>query len=163
MCRCPWCHCSRKSEKQSASPPSCASPCSLLTGMLGMCLLTVRDNKDEHLNPEDKNVEDGSFDYRYAPWHGPTSPSAPSQPLTALLLCSPTVPRSLLSYFSHLSPPASFSLQVLSQRKRFLKLLKQGVGCKGLLLGQSGKSWHAVTQHVALTDHTWKKGARVNS
>ncbi|XP_072700669.1 neurofascin isoform X7 [Ciconia boyciana] len=23
----------------------------------------VRDNKDEHLNPEDKNVEDGSFDY----------------------------------------------------------------------------------------------------
>ncbi|XP_062451161.1 neurofascin isoform X3 [Rhea pennata] len=24
----------------------------------------VRDNKDEHLNPEDKNVEDGSFDYR---------------------------------------------------------------------------------------------------
>ncbi|NWX14884.1 NFASC protein, partial [Aegotheles bennettii] len=25
----------------------------------------VRDNKDEHLNPEDKNVEDGSFDYRY--------------------------------------------------------------------------------------------------
>ncbi|KAM6370316.1 neurofascin isoform 5-T7 [Pluvialis apricaria] len=26
----------------------------------------VRDNKDEHLNPEDKNVEDGSFDYRYA-------------------------------------------------------------------------------------------------
>ncbi|KAM9217381.1 neurofascin isoform 3-T3 [Leptosomus discolor] len=26
----------------------------------------VRENKDEHLNPEDKNVEDGSFDYRYA-------------------------------------------------------------------------------------------------
>ncbi|KAM6108162.1 neurofascin isoform 3-T3 [Pterocles gutturalis] len=26
----------------------------------------VRDNKDEHLNPEDKNVEDGSFDYRYS-------------------------------------------------------------------------------------------------
>ncbi|KAM9369343.1 neurofascin isoform 6-T6 [Phaethornis superciliosus] len=25
----------------------------------------VRDNKDEHLNPEDKNVEDGSFDYRF--------------------------------------------------------------------------------------------------
>ncbi|XP_019402130.1 PREDICTED: neurofascin isoform X15 [Crocodylus porosus] len=24
----------------------------------------VRDNKEEHLNPEDKNVEDGSFDYR---------------------------------------------------------------------------------------------------
>nr|XP_009943310.1 PREDICTED: neurofascin isoform X2 [Opisthocomus hoazin] len=24
----------------------------------------VRDNKDEHLNPDDKNVEDGSFDYR---------------------------------------------------------------------------------------------------
>ncbi|XP_009956114.1 PREDICTED: neurofascin isoform X3 [Leptosomus discolor] len=24
----------------------------------------VRENKDEHLNPEDKNVEDGSFDYR---------------------------------------------------------------------------------------------------
>ncbi|KAI1231023.1 hypothetical protein IHE44_0008466 [Lamprotornis superbus] len=30
----------------------------------GLCSFAVRDNKDEHLNPEDKNVEDGSFDYR---------------------------------------------------------------------------------------------------
>ncbi|XP_074420341.1 neurofascin isoform X14 [Larus michahellis] len=46
----------------------------------------VRDNKDEHLNPEDKNVEDGSFDYRYAPvgMSTPATTSPPSAPLPAI-------------------------------------------------------------------------------
>uniref|UniRef100_A0A8B9C3X4 Neural cell adhesion molecule L1 n=1 Tax=Anser brachyrhynchus TaxID=132585 RepID=A0A8B9C3X4_9AVES len=39
----------------------------------------VRDNKDEHLNPEDKNVEDGSFDYRYAPTDEDNKPLPNSQ------------------------------------------------------------------------------------
>lgn len=161
MCQCPGATAAGGLGSSLQAHPAALHPAgnspSLLMGMLGMCLLTVRDNKDEHLNPEDKNVEDGSFDYRYAPWHGPTPPISPITALTALPLCCPTVPRSLLSFFSHLSPPASFSLQVLCQRKCFLKLLKQGVGCKGLLLGQSRKSWHAVTEDMALTDHMWKR------
>ncbi|XP_064491680.1 neurofascin isoform X20 [Pseudopipra pipra] len=39
----------------------------------------VRDNKDEHLNPEDKNVEDGSFDYRYVPSDEDNKPLPNSQ------------------------------------------------------------------------------------
>lgn len=96
--------------------------------MLGLCLLPVRDNKDEHLNPEDKNVEDGSFDYRYAPTRhadpATTSPHQPRSPaitdLTALPLRSPPGPRSLPGCFSHLPPPASFSPQVLCRRDRLL-------------------------------------------
>lgn len=98
--------------------------------MLGMCLFTVRDNKDEHLNPEDKNVEDGSFDYRYDPIgmcthattssHQPHSPSHRPHRTTPPCNLGTTVPHSLLNYFSHLPPPASFPLPVLYQRKHFL-------------------------------------------
>lgn len=93
-------------------------------------MFTVRDNKDEHLNPEDKNVEDGSFDYRYDPIgmcsHATTSPHQPHSPHHRPHRATPphnlgtVVPHSLLNYFSHLPPPASFPLPVLYQRKHFL-------------------------------------------
>lgn len=83
-----------------------------------MCLFAVRDNKDEHLNPEDKNVEDGSFDYRYVPSAcGPPAPHQPRSSHHRPHRSSPprnrstAGPHSLLNDFSHLPPPASFPLQ----------------------------------------------------